>query len=73
MPRRLRNRGRAAAVRELVKADRARGEDLTGPDGLLKTITATVLEAGFGTGTENAPMMVTRLLFLRGTDPSNMR
>ena len=34
-----------AAVRELVKAARARGEDLTGPDGLLKSITATVLEA----------------------------
>ena len=34
-----------AAVRELVKAARARGEDLTGPEGLLKTITATVLEA----------------------------
>ena len=34
-----------AAVRELVKAARARGEELTGPDGLLKTITATVLEA----------------------------
>ena len=33
-----------AAVRELVKAARARGEDLTGPDGLLKSITATVLE-----------------------------
>ncbi len=33
------------AVRELVKAARARGEDLTGPEGLLKTITATVLEA----------------------------
>jgi len=33
-----------AAVRELVKAARARGEDLTGPDGLLKAITATVLE-----------------------------
>lgn len=30
------------AVRELVKAARARGEDLTGPDGLLKSITATV-------------------------------
>ncbi|MGI8721179.1 MAG: hypothetical protein ACR2JG_03020 [Geodermatophilaceae bacterium] len=25
-----------SAVRELVKAARARGEDLTGPDGLLK-------------------------------------
>jgi len=33
------------AVRELVKAARSRGEDLTGPEGLLKTITATVLEA----------------------------
>ena len=33
-----------AAVRELVKAARARGEDLTGPDGLLKTMTKTVLE-----------------------------
>ena len=32
------------AVRELVKAARARGEDLIGPDGLLKAITATVLE-----------------------------
>ena len=32
------------AVRELVRAARARGEDLTGPDGLLKAITATVLE-----------------------------
>src|SRR3954463_10465313 len=34
-----------AAVRELVRAARARGEDLTGPDGLLKVITKTVLEA----------------------------
>lgn len=34
-----------AAVRELVKAARARGDDLTGPDGLLKIITATVLQA----------------------------
>ncbi|MEO7132217.1 MAG: transposase, partial [Dermatophilaceae bacterium] len=34
-----------AAVRELVKAARARGEALTGPEGLLKTITATVLQA----------------------------
>jgi transposase-like protein len=32
-------------VRELVKAARARGEDLTGPDGLLKSITKTVLES----------------------------
>jgi transposase-like protein len=34
-----------AAVRELVRSARARGEDLTGPDGLLKTITKTVIEA----------------------------
>jgi transposase-like protein len=33
-----------AAIRELVVAARARGEDLTGPDGLLKTLTRTVLE-----------------------------
>ena len=33
------------AVRELVRAARARGEDLTGPDGLLKSITKQVLEA----------------------------
>ncbi len=32
------------AVRELVKAARARGEDLTGPDGLLKLITKQVLK-----------------------------
>ena len=32
-------------MRELVKAARARGESITGPDGLLKTITATVLES----------------------------
>jgi hypothetical protein len=34
-----------AAVRELVRAARARGEDLTGPDGLLKMITKTVIES----------------------------
>jgi putative transposase len=34
-----------AAVRELVKAARARGEELTGPDGLLKSITKQVLES----------------------------
>jgi hypothetical protein len=34
-----------AAVRELVKGARARGEDLTGPDGLLKSITKQVLES----------------------------
>ena len=39
-----RSEAEQAAVRELVKAARARGEDLTGPDGLLKSITATVLE-----------------------------
>src|SRR3954451_5772841 len=33
-----------AAIRELVVAARARGEGLTGPDGLLKTLTKTVLE-----------------------------
>ena len=36
--------GERAAVAELVKAARARGEDITGPEGLLKSITATVLE-----------------------------
>ena len=39
-----RSEAEQAAVRELVKAARTRGEDLTGPDGLLKSITATVLE-----------------------------
>ena len=34
-----------AAVAKLVRAARARGEDITGPNGLLKSITATVLEA----------------------------
>jgi hypothetical protein len=34
-----------AAVRKLVKAAHVRGEDLTGPDGRLTTITATVLES----------------------------
>jgi Transposase, Mutator family len=34
-----------AAVRELVKAARARGDDLTGPEGLLKMITKTVIES----------------------------
>ena len=33
-----------AAVRELVKAARGRGEDLTGPNGLLKVLTKDVLE-----------------------------
>ena len=33
------------AVAQLVRAARSRGEDLTGPDGLLKAITAQVLEA----------------------------
>ena len=32
-----------AAVGGLVRAARARGEDLTGPEGLWKTVTATVL------------------------------
>ena len=34
-----------AAIAQLVKAARDRGEDITGPQGLLKSITATVLEA----------------------------
>jgi hypothetical protein len=34
-----------AAVRELVTAAGARGEDLTGPDCLLKSITKQVLES----------------------------
>ena len=34
-----------AAVRQLVKAARARGDDLTGPEGLLKSITKEVLES----------------------------
>ena len=37
--------GRAGRGAELVRAARERGEDLTGPDGLLKSITATVLES----------------------------
>ena len=42
---RRRQRGERAAIAELVRAARDRGEDITGPDGLLKSITATVLEA----------------------------
>ena len=34
-----------AAIAQLVKAAKERGEDITGPEGLLKSITATVLEA----------------------------
>lgn len=33
-----------ATIAQLVKAARARGDDLTGPNGLLKQLTATVLE-----------------------------
>ena len=43
-----RSQAEQAAVRELVKAARARGEDLTGPEGLLKSITAIVLETALG-------------------------
>ena len=32
-------------MRQLVKAARDRGEQITGPDGLLKLITKTVLES----------------------------
>ncbi len=34
-----------AAIAQMVRAARDRGEDITGPEGLLKSITATVLEA----------------------------
>ena len=34
-----------AAVQELVRAARDRDEDITGPDGVLKSITAAVLES----------------------------
>ena len=37
-----------AAIAQLVKPARDRGEDITGPEGLLKSITATVLEAALG-------------------------
>ena len=33
-----------AMIAQLVRAARARGDDLTGPDGLLKLLTKTVLE-----------------------------
>jgi putative transposase len=33
-----------AAIREMVKSARQRGLDITGPDGLLKLLTKTVLE-----------------------------
>ncbi len=33
-----------AAIRELLKAARARGDELTGPEGLLKSITKQVIE-----------------------------
>lgn len=33
-----------ATIQQLVKAARERGDDLTGPDGLLKQLTKTVLE-----------------------------
>jgi putative transposase len=39
-----------AAVRELVKAARSRGDDLTGPEGQLKAITKTVLESALEWG-----------------------
>lgn len=37
-----------ATIAELVKVARARGDNLTGPNGLLKQITATVLETALG-------------------------
>ena len=55
-----------AAIAELVRAARERGDDITGPDGLLKSITATVLEAALeeemtdhlGHAKHQAPMVV---------------
>lgn len=37
-----------AAIAQLVKAARDRGEDITGPEGLLKSITAIVLQRHSG-------------------------
>lgn len=37
-----------AAIAQLVKGARDRGEDITGPQGLSNSITATVLEAAGG-------------------------
>lgn len=45
-----------AAVRELVKAARGRGEDLTGPNGLLKVLTKDVLDRHRG-GDDRAPRL----------------
>lgn len=39
-----------ATIAQLVKAARARGDDLTGPNGLLKQLTKTVLETALLTG-----------------------
>jgi putative transposase len=56
-----------AAIAELAKAARERGDDITGPEGLLKSITATVLEAALeeemtdhlgGTPTTGPPRVV---------------
>jgi hypothetical protein len=54
-----------SAIRELVVAARARGEDLTGPDGLLKLLTKTVLETaldeeGLGTARRSPRGTTTR-------------
>ena len=37
-----------AAIRDMVRGARERGEDITGPDGLLKFFTKTVLETALG-------------------------
>lgn len=49
-----------AAVQELVRAARGRGEDITGPDGLLKSITATVLESALEEEMEGVRWFVVR-------------
>jgi hypothetical protein len=36
--------GERAAIREMVKSAKVRGEDIAGPDGLLKLLTKTVIE-----------------------------
>ena len=59
-----------AAVRELVKAARARGDDLTGPDGLLKTITKTGPRGRARGGDDRAPRL--RQARRRGPQPGQL-
>jgi 2-methylisocitrate lyase-like PEP mutase family enzyme len=46
-----------AVARELVRWARARGAALTGPDGLLKALTKTVLETALGEETDRTPRL----------------